>query len=415
MKAVVIGGGPAGLMACEALLGSEKLTAVNFGLTGLTALDSSVSKGLTPAVSVMLCEAKPSVARKFLMAGKSGLNLSKMEPFADFMAAYPGGEPLRGMLEAFGPSQVKDWAEGLGQPCFIGSTGRLFPVAMKGSPLLRAWLARLDALGLDRRVRWRWTGWDGDALVFDTPAGVERVVADVVVLALGGGSWARLGSDGAWLPLLAAAGVPVVPFAPSNAGLLVDWSAHMAPHFGKPLKNVVFRCGAMENRGEAVISARGLEGGGLYPLGPALREGQALTVDLLPDLAVGVVAERLAKQRGGLSLANVLRKGLKLDAAAQALVMEMGRPLPSDPGELARLVKGLPLRHAGLRPLDEAISTVGGVPWAALDGLMLKARPGVFVAGEMIDWDAPTGGYLLTACLATGLAAGRQAAAFIAS
>ncbi|WP_425072103.1 TIGR03862 family flavoprotein [Sagittula sp. S175] len=388
MTAVVIGGGPAGLMAADALLSA--------------------------GVPVLLAEAKPSIGRKFLMAGKSGLNLTKMEPFGAFLASYPEAEVLRPMLEAFGPEDVRDWAEGLGQPCFTGSTGRLFPEVMKASPLLRAWLARLDGMGLERHVRWRWTGWDGAALAFETPEGRRVVEAEAVVLALGGASWARLGSDGSWAGILGARGVPVAPFQPSNAGLLVDWSAHMAPHFGAPLKNVVFRCGPLENRGEAVISARGLEGGGIYPLTPALREGRGLVVDLLPDVSLDALVARLAKPRGKQSVSNALRKALRLPAAAQALLMEMARPLPSDPVAVARLVKGLPIVHAGLRPMDEAISTAGGVAFDALDGgLMLRDLPGVFCAGEMLDWEAPTGGYLLTACLATGLWAGRHAAAFI--
>ncbi|MBP0482607.1 TIGR03862 family flavoprotein [Sagittula salina] len=385
--AMVIGGGPAGLMAAEMLLAAGH--------------------------PVTLAEAKPSIGRKLLMAGKSGLNLTKMEPFDQFLDAYPNPGPLRPMLERFGPETVRDWAEALGQPCFTGSSGRLFPEAMKASPLLRAWLDRLDAMGLARHTRWRWTGWECDALRFDTPEGERVLRPGATVLALGGGSWARLGSDGIWADLFRARGLEITPFLPSNAGLLVDWSEHMTRHFGAPLKNVTFRAGQMENRGEAVISARGLEGGGLYPLAPALRDGHALVVDLLPDIAVETLAERLSKPRGKTSRSNALRKALSLTPAAQALLMEMARPLPHDPQTLASIVKTLPIRHAGLRPLDEAISTAGGVPMAALDGLMLKALPGTFCAGEMLDWDAPTGGYLLTACLATGRQAGLDAAAWL--
>ena len=389
--AVVVGGGPAGLMAADALLSAGH--------------------------RVLLAEAKPSVGRKFLMAGKSGLNLTRAQPFGDFLAAYGGAEPaLRPMLKGFTPETVQAWAEGLGQTTFTGSTGRVFPTAMKASPLLRAWMARLDDMGLERRTRWRWTGWDGDALTFDTPEGTMQLAPRVSVLALGGASWARLGSDGEWAKTFQRAGVSVAPFEPANAGLLVDWSAHMQPHFGAPLKNVTFRAGELVSRGEAVISARGLEGGGLYPLSPALRQGAGLEIDLAPDLTAEALEERLARPRGKQSLSNHLRKVLKLSPATRALLMECARPLPSDPSALAPLLKALPVPHRGLRPLDEAISTAGGVPFAALDaGLMLKGRPGTFCAGEMIDWEAPTGGYLLTACLATGLWAGRHAAAFLSS
>ncbi|EBA10394.1 TIGR03862 family flavoprotein [Sagittula stellata] len=387
--ALVIGGGPAGLMAADALLSA--------------------------GVPVTLAEAKPSLARKFLMAGKSGLNLTKVEPQDAFLRAYgERAQWLTPMLDAFGPDQVRRWAEGLGQPCFTGSTGRLFPAAMKASPLLRAWLARLDTMGLERHTRWRWTGWETGAPRFDTPDGPRTLHPGATVLALGGASWARLGSDGAWADLLSVQGIPLAPFAPSNAGLLVAWSAHMERHFGEPLKNVTFRAGTLENRGEAVISRRGLEGGGLYPLTPALRDGHPLTLDLMPDVTVEALSQRLSRPRGKQSQSNALRKALRLPPAALGLLMEMARPLPNGPEALAALVKALPIRHAGLRHMDEAISTAGGVPFDALDtGLMLKGLSGTFCAGEMLDWEAPTGGYLLTACLATGLWAGRHAAAYV--
>ena len=385
-EVLVVGAGPAGLMAADALL----------------------SRGYP----VLLAEAKPSPARKFLMAGKSGLNLTKIEADETFRSAYGSGSAaLSPMLDTFGPEEVRDWAEGLGQETFVGSTGRLFPVAMKGSPLLRAWLARLDAMGLRRRTRWRWEGWEKQASLFSTPEGPQPVTPRATVLALGGASWARLGSDGRWADHFASASLPVVPFAPSNAGLTIHWSGHMAPHLGRPLKNIRLRAAALTSRGEVTLSARGLEGGGLYPLTPALRDGAALTIDLFPDLDTRSLTKRIEKPRGKQSLSNHLRKTLKLSPQVQALVMEFARPLPTAPGALACLLKALPIPHDGPRPMDEAISTAGGVPFNSLDsGLMLRARPGTFCAGEMLDWEAPTGGYLLTACLATGLWAGRHAA-----
>ena len=380
--AVVIGAGPAGLMAAEVLAGA--------------------------GVTVTLVEAKPSVGRKFLMAGKSGLNLTMDLPPEPLLAAYAeAADWLCPMIENFDADAVQGWARGLGQELFTGSTGRVFPVAMKASPLLRAWLARLDGLGVARRTRWRWTGWAGAALRFETPEGERMLEAGVTVLALGGASWARLGSDGTWAGILAARGVDLAPFRPANAGLRVTWSPHMGAVLGHPLKGVAFRAGALASRGEAVISARGLEGGGVYAVSRAVREGAPLHLDLVPDLDLAEVTARLARPRGKASLANHLRKALKLGPERLALLQEFGRPLPRDPAALAARIKALPVRHHGLRPLDEAISTAGGVRGAALDArLMLTALPGVFCAGEMLDWEAPTGGYLLTGCLATGRWAG---------
>ena len=385
MDALVIGAGPAGLMAAEELARAGR--------------------------RVTLAEAMPSVGRKFLMAGKSGLNITKDEDVETALGVYAeAADPLAPMLRTFGPAEVQDWARGLGQEVFTGSSGRVFPVAMKASPLLRAWMGRLGALGVELRLRHRWTGWEAGGAAFDTAKGSVVLRPAVTVLALGGASWARLGSDGAWAPLLAGRGVGVAPFAPSNAGLRVDWSAHMARHFGAPVKSVALCAGSLPVRAEFVVSARGLEGGGIYAVSREVREGAALALDLAPDRSAAALAERLAAPRGRESAPNFLRKRLGLDAVKLALLMEFGRPLPEG-AALARLVKALPVRHAGLRPMDEAISTAGGVRWEDLDeGLMLRALPGVFAAGEMLDWEAPTGGYLLTACLATGRWAGRAAA-----
>lgn len=376
--ALVIGAGPAGLMAAEVLADA--------------------------GCRVVVAEAKPSPARKFLMAGKSGLNLTKDEAPDAFAARYDAGW-LAPMLVDFGPMAAQDWCRKLGQDVFTGSSGRVFPRAMKASPLLRAWLRRLGMQGVELRTGWRWVG--GGA--FETAAGRQQVVADVTVLALGGGSWARLGSDGAWVPLLRAAGVDVAALQASNVGLRVDWSAHMTRVFGQPLKGIALQAGALRSRGEVVIGARGLEGGGLYALTPALRNGAGLVIDLMPDVTMDVVAARLTAMRPGETAANRLRK-LGLTPAAIALVMEVARPLPQ---AMASVLKALPVPHAGLRHMDEAISTAGGITQGALtDGLELRAMPGVFACGEMLDWDAPTGGYLITACMATGRWAGRHAAAY---
>jgi uncharacterized flavoprotein (TIGR03862 family) len=384
-QAVVIGGGPAGLMAADMLLQS--------------------------GVAVTLVDAMPSLGRKFLMAGKSGLNLTKVEAAQDFAAAFhPYPAPLSAALDAFGPPQVMAWAEALGVSLFTGSTGRVFPDAMKASPLLRAWLARLQGQGLRVLARHRWVGWSGQDLICDTRNGPVKICADVTVLALGGASWRRLGSDGAWTDLLPPHST--VPFAPANVGFSVAWSDHMTPHMGKPVKAVALHAGGQISRGEWVISREGIEGGGIYALGRVLRAGAALTLDLCPDRSVDTLRQALARPRGKASMSNHLRKVLRLDPVRLALLAEWGRPFPDD---LAPLIKRLPVPILGPRPLDQAISTAGGLAWSALtDTLMLRDRPGTFCAGEMLDWEAPTGGYLLTACLATGRLAGSAAAGWLA-
>jgi uncharacterized flavoprotein (TIGR03862 family) len=292
---------------------------------------------------------------------------------------------------------------------FTGSTGRVFPVAMKASPLLRAWLHRLGAAGVELRTRWRWTRWDQGAFVFETPLGLQTLTPAVTVLALGGASWARLGSDGRWAGLLPGL---VAPFQPANMGFRVDWSPHMAPHFGQPVKGVALIAGSHRERGEFIISAKGLEGGGIYAVSRDLRGGTPLQLDLTPDFTLADVNARLSRPQGKATLSTHLRKNLRIEGTRLALLQEFGRPLSLD---LANKIKTLPIVHQGPRPIDEAISTAGGLRFDALDGLMLRSHPGTFVAGEMLDWEAPTGGYLITGCLATGRMAGLAAADYVAA
>ncbi len=389
--AVVIGAGPAGLMAADQIAQAGH--------------------------DVLVLEAKPSVARKFLMAGKSGLNLTKDEALHRLLTHYGRAQnDLSPMLQGFDAQAVQEWARGLGQELFTGSTGRVFPEVMKGSPLLRAWLTRLDALGVERRTQWRWCGWHEGALLFETAKGRRVVQATTTVLALGGASWARLGSDGIWAEILRKQGVDLANFAPSNAAVSREWSEHMRPHFGTALKAVGWSAGDLRSRGEAILSKRGLEGGGVYPLTPALRRGATLYIDLMPDVPLERLTSRLPKDRKKARLSQWLKKTLKLPAVKVALFNEVTASYQSVSFEKwPELVKHLPIQDAKLRPIDEAISTSGGVMFESMNAdLMLHKLPSVFCAGEMLDWEAPTGGYLLTGCLATGRWAGQGVARFLA-
>jgi len=379
----VIGAGPAGLIAAETLAQAGR--------------------------EVVIFDQMAQPARKFLVAGRGGLNLTHSQPLERFLAHYgAAAEALRPAIEAFPPEALIAWCEGLGQAVFTGSSGRVFPRAMKASPLLRAWLARLEGLGVTLRRRHRWTGWDdAGALRFATPEGEVSFVADATVLALGGASWPRLGSDGGWASLLA----DVAPFQPSNMGFHVAWSPHFRERFqGLPLKRVALTFAGETRRGEAMVTRDGIEGGAVYALSGALRDaisrdGSALLqVDLRPDLNQAALAARFSGR--GMSLSNQLRKQAGLSPVAAGLVQEARHA--GDTTALPALIKALPLRLTGVQGLERAISSAGGLRFTALDAhCMLRARSGVFVAGEMLDWEAPTGGYLLQACFSTGVAAAR--------
>jgi uncharacterized flavoprotein (TIGR03862 family) len=400
----VIGAGPAGLMAAEVLAQ---------GGAGVTIYD-----------------AMPSAGRKFLMAGRGGLNLTHSEPLPAFLARYGEAMPqLAPAITAFPPDALRGWSEALGQPTFVGSSGRVFPQAFKASPLLRAWLRRLDSLGVQFKLRHRWTGWEEDErLSFQASEGRCVVDTDAAVLALGGASWPRLGSDGAWVEALAARGVAISPLRPANCGFTVAWSDIFLDRFeGHPLKGIALSFGARTVRGEAVITRTGIEGGAIYALSADLREAVAnageatLGIALRPDLESGALIARLSAPRGKQSVSNFLRKAAHLSPVAIGLLQEAaiasGASLASiSTASLAELINAVPVKLNGLSPIVRAISTAGGISFDELDAdFMIRRLPGVFAAGEMLDWEAPTGGYLLQASFATGAAAGRGVLKWLSS
>lgn len=385
----IVGGGPAGLMAAEVLSARGH------------------------AVTVL--EAMPTIGRKFLLAGKSGLNITHSEPYDRFAARFgAAGAHLRAALDAFTPGDLRTWAEELGTETFVGSSGRVFPVAMKASPLLRAWRARLEGRGVDIRVRHRWIGFAPEGLRFETPEGVAVMAFDAVLLALGGASWPRLGSDAAWVGGLAERGVDIAPFRPANCGFDVDWSPFFVERFaGAPVKGVTARSAAGTIPGEFVISKTGIEGSLVYAHAAVLRDAletsgsASFLLDLVPGRSHARLAADLARQGGKASFSSRLRKGAGLDGVKAAMLRECVRDVSALlPDALASVIKALPVLLIRPRPIAEAISVAGGIRFDALDAdYGVKALPGVFAAGEMLDWEAPTGGYLLTACFATGRAA----------
>ena len=385
MDVAIIGAGPAGLMAAE----------------GLSAA----------GVRVTVYERMPSVARKLLIAGRGGLNLTHSEPFEKFVVRYgAAARVLKPILEAFPPKALIEWAEGLGQPTFVGTSGRVFPKAMKASPLLRTWLARLAAQNVAIKTRHEWLGWDeGGALTFRHDGNILTVKPQATILALGGASWPRLGSNGAWAEILSARGVRIAPLRPANCGFSVNWSEPLHRFAGEPLKGIALSFQGRIVRGEAMITATGLEGGAVYALSAALRNAigaggtATLMIDLRPEMSEDAIAAKLARPRGGDSLSNFLRKALTLSPAAINLLREAhGKALATTGVALAKQIKAVPLRLTGAAGIERAISTAGGITFDAVDEtLQLRALPNVYAIGEMLDWEAPTGGYLLQATFAT--------------
>jgi len=408
-RVAVIGGGPAGLMAAEALA--------------------------RHGVLVDVYDAMPSVGRKFLMAGKGGMNITHSEPLGPFLDRYGARrERMEPLLDGFGPDALRAWLHELGVETFVGSSGRVFPTDMKAAPMLRAWLHRLREAGVRFHMRHKWIGWvesDADdathALRFATPGGPQVVTCDAVVFALGGASWPRLGSDAAWVPLMAARDVPLTPLQPANCGFDADWNPYLRERFaGQPVKPVAISLAGVDNKvhnrqGEILLTETGLEGSLIYALSAAIRDriladgDVTISLDLAPGLTLERVVAEVTRPRGSRSMSSHLHGRIGIGGVKLALLHEiLSKEAFADANVLAHAIKSLPVRLTRARPIAEAISTAGGIPFEALDEhLMIERLPGIFCAGEMLDWEAPTGGYLLTACFASGLAAGRGALAYL--
>ncbi len=388
---------------------NKKILIVGGGPAGLMAADFASRSG----VEVTLADSMPTFGRKFLMAGKSGLNLTMHEDDVTFQTRIiHNNTTIEKALEEFGPIEVIEWANSLGIKTFVGSTGRVFPTEMKASPLLRNWISRLDELGVSRQNRWKLKSISNKVATFETPQGLLNKSADGIVLALGGASWPKLGSNGDWESLFDPA--ELENFQASNCSFIVKWSIKMSKYFGQPLKSIKLSAGSQSSRGEIIISQKGIEGGGIYSLSAQLKKGEDLILDLLPDWDNDKILKLLTIPWGKSSSSNILRKRLKLEPIKQAILREFAMGVFKEPALLTKSIKSLKVPLNGTGPIQTAISTSGGVKMGSIDeNFMLRGRPGVFCAGEMLDWDAPTGGYLITTCLATGRMAGKRAVQFV--
>lgn len=388
---------------------NKKILIVGGGPAGLMAADFASRSG----VEVTLADSMPTFGRKFLMAGKSGLNLTMHEDDVTFQTRIiHNNTTIEKALEEFGPIEVIEWANSLGIKTFVGSTGRVFPTEMKASPLLRNWISRLDELGVSRQNRWKLKSISNKVATFETPQGLLNKSADGIVLALGGASWPKLGSNGDWKSLFDPA--ELESFQASNCSFIVKWSIKMSKYFGQPLKSIKLSAGSQSSRGEIIISQKGIEGGGIYSLSAQLKKGEDLILDLLPDWDNDKILKLLTIPWGKSSSSNILRKRLKLEPIKQAILREFAMDVFKEPALLTKSIKSLKIPLNGTGPIKTAISTSGGVKMGSIDeNFMLRGRPGIFCAGEMLDWDAPTGGYLITTCLATGRMAGKRAVQFV--
>ena len=388
---------------------NKKILIVGGGPAGLMAADFASRSG----VEVTLADSMPTFGRKFLMAGKSGLNLTMHEDDITFQTRIiHNNTTIEKALEEFGPIEVIEWANSLGIKTFVGSTGRVFPTEMKASPLLRNWISRLDELGVSRQNRWKLKSISNKVATFETPQGLLNKSADGIVLALGGASWPKLGSNGDWKSLFDPA--ELESFEASNCSFIVKWSIKMSKYFGQPLKSIKLSAGSQSSRGEIIISQKGIEGGGIYSLSAQLKKGEDLILDLLPDWDNDKILKLLTIPWGKSSSSNILRKRLKLEPIKQAILREFAMDVFKEPALLTKSIKSLKIPLNGTGPIKTAISTSGGVKMGSIDeNFMLRGRPGIFCAGEMLDWDAPTGGYLITTCLATGRMAGKRAVQFV--